>query len=258
MKIAGLQMRTALGDVAANLEKINKAAKEAASNGAQLLIVPELSVTGYGAGPLLKTTAEPSTGRSASTLASIAKNHGIAVVAGFSEAAGTKCFNSALFVDALGKSAIYRKTNLFAAYENKWFDAADPSCVIVELGGLKLGCLICDDVEFPENARRLALAGVDLIVVPTALPAGPSADFIVEHMIKVRAFENQVHVAYINNVGTSGDYTFAGRSQIAAPDGSLLAEANSADEMLIYAQINCHEYAQSSQANSYLTDLRLP
>ncbi|MGL4491098.1 MAG: nitrilase-related carbon-nitrogen hydrolase, partial [Rhizobiaceae bacterium] len=219
MKIAGFQMRTVLGDVAANLKKINDAAGQAASNGAKLLIVPELALSGYGAAALLKAAAESADGPGAQALAQIARTNNIALVAGFSEAAGPECYNSALFVDERGQTSVYRKTNLFAAYENAWFAAADPSCVMVELHGVKLGPLICYDVEFPENVRRLALAGADLIVVPTALPAGSAADFIVEHMIRVRAFESQVHVAYINNAGTSGDYTFAGRSQIAAPDG---------------------------------------
>ncbi|MGL4488640.1 MAG: nitrilase-related carbon-nitrogen hydrolase, partial [Rhizobiaceae bacterium] len=83
-----------------------------------------------------------------------------------------------------------------------------------------------------------------------------AADFIVEHMIRVRAFESQVHVAYINNAGTSGDYTFAGRSQIAAPDGSVLAEASVDEEMLIYAVIDRLEYLHASHANTYLTDLK--
>jgi 5-aminopentanamidase len=237
MKIAGLQMRTTLGDVAKNLEKIRHYAHEAAASGAKLLIVPELALCGYGAGKLLNATAEPSCGPSAEALTAIASTAGIAIVSGLVEAADAKCFNSALYVSGRGQTAIYRKTNLFAAYERTWFEAAEPSCVTADLDGLKLGFLICYDVEFPENVRRLALAGVDLIVVPTALPQGPSADFIVDHMIKVRAFENQVHVAYINNVGSSGAYTFAGRSQIAAPDGSVLAEANFEDEMLIYADI---------------------
>lgn len=258
MKIAGFQMRTALGDVSSNLEKIKQMAIEAASQGASVLIVPELALSGYGAAAILKTTAEPATGPSAAALAAIAQSTGVAIVAGFAEQERGTCFNSLLFTGGNGQTAVYRKTNLFAAYENRWFSAADPSNVIIDHCGIKVGFLICYDVEFPENVRRLALAGAELIVVPTALPAGPSADFIVEHMIKVRCFESQVHIAYINNVGTSGDFNFAGRSLIAAPDGSTLAQATEDDEMLIYAQIEPLEFSQSSQANSYLSDLRLP
>ncbi len=258
MIIAGFQMRTQFGNVAANLEKIRQRAEEAAGHGAKLLIVPELAMVGYGAAALLQQTAEPASGFCAKSLADIAKINGIAIVAGFAEKADRHCFNSAFYVDSNGTSAVYRKTNLFAAYENRWFSPADPSCVIVDLSGIKVGFLICYDVEFPENVRRLALAGAELIVVPTALPVGPSADFIVDHMIKVRAFESQVHIAYINNVGTSGDYSFAGCSLIAAPDGSTLAQASAADEMIIFATIEPQEFAQSSQANSYLADLRLP
>ena len=95
-------------------------------------------------------------------------------------------------------------------YEKRWFCAAPPSTVIVRQGGLNLGLLICYDVEFPENVRRLAQAGADAVLVPTALPVGGSADFIADHMIAVRAFENQVFVAYVDNCGRDGDFGYAG------------------------------------------------
>ena len=61
--------------------------------------------------------------------------------------------------------------------------------------------LICYDVEFPENVRRLAQAGAQAVLVPTALPASDHADFIARKMIPVRAFENQLFVAYVNHCG---------------------------------------------------------
>ena len=124
---------------------------------------------------------------------------------------------------AMPQPAIYRKSHLYGDYERSLFKPETPVSCIVELGGLKLGMLICYDVEFPENVRRLALAGVDAVLVPTALPAGPSGTFIANHMIQTRAFENQIFVAYINHAGADERFTFAGNSRIAAPDGSLIA-----------------------------------
>ena len=126
---------------------------------------------------------------------------------------------------------------------------------MVTIGGLKLGMLICYDVEFPENVRRLAQDGADLVVVPTALPKGWSGDFIAERMIQVRAFENQVFVAYVNHCGADGRFTYAGLSRIAAPDGRLLADAPADGEALLIAEINVDDFASSRAENTYLTDL---
>ncbi|MFY8044397.1 MAG: nitrilase-related carbon-nitrogen hydrolase, partial [Rhodoferax sp.] len=77
--------------------------------------------------------------------------------------------------------------------------------------------LICYDVEFPEATRRLALAGADLIVVPTANM--PEFDFVAQSLVPVRAYENQLYVAYANYIGAEGAVHYGGLSLLAAPDG---------------------------------------
>ena len=91
-------------------------------------------------------------------------------------------------------------------------------------------------------------------MVPTATPAGASGTFIAEKMIPVRAFENQIFVAYANNFGTDRDFVYAGQSIIAAPDGSALASAALAEEFLT-ADIDFGPYAISRRENTYLRDL---
>lgn len=255
MKIAALQMQSVLADVSANLARINQAAKEAASNGARLLIAPELAVTGYGAGEAMAKLASPAGGEVEKCLAEIASKHSIAVVAGFAEQAGRTVYNSALFVDEKGRSRIYRKSHLYGDYERGLFAAEKPSAVLIEYGGITFGMLICYDVEFPENVRRLALGGAELVVVPTALPQGSSGSFIAQTLIRTRAFENQVHVAYVNHCGSDGAFDYAGLSCIAAPDGAFLTQASGQGEALLYAEIEPVAYAQSRQENTYLHDL---
>lgn len=256
MKIAGLQMCSVVGDVDANLARIERAAENAAADGAQLLIAPELALTGYGAGERFPSLASPADGSLPERLSAIAHRHGIAIVAGFAERDGEIIYNSALLTGGEGKSAVYRKSHLYGPYEKQWFRSETPSAVLATVGNVKLGMLICYDVEFPENVRRLAQAGADLIVVPTALPEGASGRFIAEHMIRVRAFENQVFVAYINHCGADEHFIYAGRSCIAAPDGSLLAQAPANEEALLLADVNTGAFAQSRTENTYLSDLR--
>lgn len=255
MKIAALQMQAVAGDVDANLDRIARAAKEAAADGASLLVAPELAVTGYGAAEAFPDLAGAFMGDVSERLFRIARENRIAVVAGFAERAGEQIFNSALFTDGEGKIALYRKSNLYGDYERSWFQQEQPSTVLVEHDGLKFGMLICYDVEFPENVRRLALAGADLVVVPTALPKGASGSFIANHMIQVRAFENQVFVAYVNHCGADARFSYAGQSRIAAPDGSLLGQGPEDGEALIFAEIVPDNFARSRAENTYLADL---
>lgn len=255
MKIAGFQMQPVVGDIQANLATIETAAEEAAAQGVALLITPELALTGYGAAEKFPDLATPAHGPVTGRLSEIAAKHGLAIVAGFAEKTFENIFNSAFFTDGKGQTAVYRKCNLYGPYERKWFRQEDRRQVLVTLGGIRLGFLICYDVEFPENVRQLAKGGADLVVVPTALPIGWSGQFIAEHMIQVRAFENQVFLAYINHCGSDNLFSYAGLSRIAAPDGKLIAEAPAEGEALIIAEVDPAAYAQSRAENTYLADL---
>jgi predicted amidohydrolase len=257
MRIAALQMLAVAGDVAANLRRIEQAAHEAREKGAALLITPELAVTGYGAGEAILRLAEPADGEIARQLREIARRTGLAIVTGFAERAGDTVYNSALFVEGDKPAVIYRKSHLYGDYERALFRPERPSAGIIEFKGLKLGMLICYDVEFPENVRRLARAGAQAVLVPTALPASDHAAVIAQKMIPVRAFENQIFVAYVNHCGADERFTYAGLSGIAAPDGTLIAKAGAQKEALLLAKVEPADYRASAAANSYLADLRL-
>lgn len=258
MKLAGLQMRSVGGDIAANLALIEGAAAEAAGKGATLLVTPELGVIGYGAGEVILKLAQPVDGPIVQQLQRMSRSLGIAIIAGFAEREGNAVYNSAVHVDGDGEPTLYRKSHLYGDYERSLFTPAAPSTRLFEHDGVNCGMLICYDVEFPENARRLALAGADAVLVPTALPAGWSGTFIAEHMIQTRAFENQVFVAYVNHCGSDAMFSFAGSSRIASPDGQVLAKANSADEALIVAEVDPQAFTISRAENTYLKDLRRP
>lgn len=255
MLVAALQMQSRPSDIAANLDRLDRSAAEAAAGGARLLVTPELGLVGYGAGADLPLLAESADGPLAQSVAAIARRHSIGIVAGFAERDGDAIYNSALWVCG-SNQAVYRKSHLYGPYERHWFRAAAPSAVTFQQDGLKLGLLICYDVEFPENVRRLAKAGADAVLVPTALPIGGSAEFIAAHMIAVRAFENQIFVAYVDNCGRDGDFAYAGLSRIAAPDGAILAAPKGRDEALLFARMDPQAYARSRAENAYLSDLR--
>lgn len=262
MDIAVLQMRALAGNAAANLARIERAAGAAADRGAGLLVAPELAVNGYGAAAALERIDAGEAHGHLERLSAIAGRHGLAIVAGLAlpepsdrPAAGGLA-NAAAFVTGDAPPVVYCKSHLYGDYERAHFAAADPATVIVAHGGLRIGILICFDVEFPENVRRLARAGADLVAVPTALPAGPDAATIARQLVPVRAFENQIFLAYANHCGADAHFSYAGLSVVAAPDGTALAAAPAEGEMLLVAPVEPSRFAQSRARNPYLDQVR--
>ncbi|HWT31484.1 MAG TPA: carbon-nitrogen hydrolase family protein [Propylenella sp.] len=256
MRLAAYQMRAVAGDVTANLATIAEAAAEAARRGAELLVLPELAITGYGAGDAIAELAEPAEGPQIDRVARIATEHGLAVACGFAERAGGSVFNSAALVTADGRRVIYRKCHLYGPYERKLFVPGGATPALVDVSGLQIGLLICYDVEFPEAVRRLTMDGADVVVVPTALPESEHAAFIAERVVPVRAFENQVALVYANHAGADALFAYAGRSCIVMPDGADAAQASASEPELIVADYEPARFAASRMANPYLTDRR--
>jgi predicted amidohydrolase len=254
MRTALLQSSGRPGSVAENLKVLDEAAGRAAAAGAGLLITPEMFLTGYAIGDDIARLAEPADGDSADAVAEVAGRHGLAVAYGYPERAGEDVYNAVQLISADGvRLAGYRKTHLFGCFERDHFAPGAQQVVQAELNGLTVGLLICYDVEFPENVRAHALAGTDLLVVPTAQMH--PYQFVAESMIPVRAFESQMYVAYVNRVGPEGDFEFVGLSTLAGPDGVARARAGRA-EQLVFADADPVFLAASREANPYLKDRR--
>jgi len=248
------QMNSVAGDAAVNSEKIEQAAIKAAKGGADQLITPELSVPGYGAGDAFPDLSCDRMGAQIKALQKISSDHNIALVVGFAEKEGGEIYNSAAFIVGNNEPICYRKSHLYGTYEKFHFSAEEPKTVLIDFKGYKLGFLICYDVEFPENVRRLAMAGADLVLVPTALPKDQYAPMVARTVVPCRAFENQIFVAYANHCGSDGVFAYQGQSVIVAPDGEILASAEDQETVLI-ADCKPARYSESRSANSYLKDL---
>ncbi|MFH9404752.1 carbon-nitrogen hydrolase family protein [Streptomyces sp. NPDC017638] len=254
MRTALLQSSGRPGSVAENLKVLDEAAGRAAAAGAGLLAAPEMFLTGYAIGDDIARLAEPADADWADAVAEIATRHGLALVYGYPERDGDTVFNSAQLISADGtRLANYRKTHLFGCFERDHFTPGEHQVVQAELNGLTVGLLICYDVEFPENVRAHALAGTDLLVVPTAQMH--PFQFVAESMIPVRAFENQMYVAYVNRVGREAEFEFVGLSVLAGPDGVARARAGRA-EQLVLADADPAFLAASRENNPYLADRR--
>lgn len=255
MLIAALQMQPVPTDYSANTAKIERALQAAVGMGASLLVTPELSLSGYALGHRFADVAQPADGEAVSRIRALSRAHQIAIVAGFPERDGPRVYNSAVLAKPDGTFHVYRKCHLYGPAEKAVFAVSDDLPVVMTVGPLKVGLLICYDVEFPEMVRGLALAGAKLVLVPTALPAGPASRHVSQLVVPARAMENQLFIVYADLCGQENGLVYEGRSVIAAPDGECLARAGQ-DETLLFARINPGAYAVTDAETPYLADRR--
>jgi predicted amidohydrolase len=238
-----------------NLHRLDVAAKDAAKGGADILVCPEMFITGYNIGTSqVQALAQATDGAFADAVAEIAKRHAIAIVYGYPERDGHEVFNAAQCIDADGALLLnIRKTHLFGELDRSQFSAAPAHNTLFDFHGWKIGLLICYDLEFPENMRRLALAGADMVLVPTANMQ--DYDFVAQSMVPVRAYENQVFVAYANYVGAESEVHYGGLSSVAAPNGQVLAKAGRESELL-FGTVDANQLVATRMRNAHLADAR--
>lgn len=252
LRIAVLQSDGLEGDVAGNLRALTDAAGRARAQGADLLITPEMFVTGYNIGERLD---EVVTADLPDRIREAVRDAGLAVAVGTGIRRADGIANSVLLIDADGALlARYDKTHLFGALDRSLFVPGDSLGPLIDFRGVRLAMLICYDVEFPENVRTLALSGAHLVIVPTAQME--PYEFIAEHLLRVRAWENQIAIAYANRVGAEGDLRYVGRSSIVDADGSVLADAGATERELLVAAIDASAIDRARSRNPYLSDRR--
>ncbi|MCM2579510.1 carbon-nitrogen hydrolase family protein [Streptomyces meridianus] len=237
-----------------SLTALESAAARAESAGASLLVASELYLTGYALGGAVRDLAEPADGDGARRVAEIAAEHRISVAYGYPERDGEALHNSVQLIGPDGgRQANYRKTHLFGDFETAHFTPGDVPVVQAVVDGVTVGLLICYDVEFPETVRAHALAGTEVLLVPTALMR--PFEIVPQTVLPVRAWENQMYIAYANRCGREGEFDFAGLSCLAAPDGTVRARAGADDDLLV-AEADTALLTASRLRNPYLGDRR--
>ena len=253
MRVAAVQMDAAVSASDDRRAAILSALDEAVAAGAEVVVLPELAVTGYGAGEPIAANAQAAEDALAEWQDAV-ERPGIALVLGLALRTRAGVSNAAALLAPGREPVLYAKRMLYGDYEKAMFAAGDAPSPIVEIGGLRCGLLVCFDVEFPELCRDLASRGAEAILAPTALPKSPGARFIAEHVVPVRAFENQVFVVYADHCGADTRFAYQGLSAIAAPDGSVLAHADETEPALLVADLDPDAYAASREQNPYLAE----
>jgi NAD+ synthase (glutamine-hydrolysing) len=239
LRLALAQINSRVGDLEGNTEKITARIAEARDAGAELVLLPELAVTGYPPEDLL--LKEHFLQAAGEALAAIARDvEGIVAVVGFPER--TEDVSNAIAVLADGRvQAVYRKTRLWnygVADEERYFQAGDGGAVL-DLGGARIGLTICEDIWVPGGpASDEALAGASLIVNPSASPYYAGKGIERERMVIQRARDNLCAFAFCNLVGGQDELVFDGQSLVVDHQGAVLARAPQFAEALTLATVD--------------------
>ena len=259
--VALAQMAIALGRPDRNSETARALADQAASQGAHLLVLPELWPTGYDlalatkhAAPLGEYAASLDDGPFA-LMAALARDHQFHVIGTALEAnPDGPPFNTAAFFGPDGALlGAYRKVHLIPLMEETEHLAAGEALPVFDLEWGRVAIAICYDLRFPEQWRCYADAGARLIVIPAEWPVGR-----IEHwrlLLRARAVENQLYVAGCNRAGSDADGEFGGHSAAVDPWGRVLVEGGREPGLFI-ATLDMDEVARCRRLFPFLDDRR--
>ena len=260
--VAAAQMNSLLGDRSANLQKASALIEQAATQGAQLVVLPELFAFDYVSftqrDPALFQRAEAMNGPTVQSMCTAARQHKVWLVPSFfeKEIAGV-CYDTALLINPEGEIVgRYRKTHIALlsspeSGQEKFYFKAGNNLPVFDTPIGKIGILICYDRGFPEAWRALVLQGAELVLVPITTT---DEDGFAE-MACTRCFENGVFGLFVNRCGQEDWKHFFGGSLIAGPRGEILNQAGGEDSV-ITATLDLDSIEPTRLRLPYLRDRR--
>jgi len=256
INIAVAQINCKVGHKKHNMGLMKKHAKQAKQKGADLLVFPELSLTGYLTRDLAYNLAEKIPGPSVDSLEQVAEKETLHIVFGMlehSDKARGVIYNTAVLLGPKGFVGKYRKLQLptHSVFEEKRYFRPGYQLPVFETDIGRLGLTICYDMFFPEISRLLRLKGAQLIICISASPAVRRKFF--EVFTAARAMENTVFLAYANLVGIEDGLQFWGGSRIVAPSGHIIAQAKYDEEDLVTGEV---DYSDLKRIETFVPTLR--
>jgi predicted amidohydrolase len=220
IKAAAVQFNIKLADIDANVEHVRETLYRLHGDGVQLAVLPEMWSCGFAykeLNELAKRTPEV-----VEEMGRLSAEYGMVLVGSLPEPDGDKVCNTAYVMDKGRLAGKYRKIHLFSLMnEDRAFTGGD-SWLVADTSLGKIGVFICYDLRFPELARRLAVEGADVLVVPGEWPKPREEHW--RTLLRARAIENQLFVVAANCCGVMGKLDFFGSSMIIGPKGEILAE----------------------------------
>lgn len=256
-RLAVAQFDAVSGDLGHNIAWHVDLIEQAADEKADLIVFPELSVTGYCASLLdrdVDTCAIDPQGEKLSDLRGACARRAIAAVVGAPVQGENGVHLSAIVIGRDGAiERVYDKMYVDRD-ERQWFVRG--TCLQqITLDGWNLGLGICYDSSFPEHARRYALEGADAYLVPGAFPLGRS-DFRRTIYFPARALENTLYLAFANFVGAHDGVAYGGMSAIYGPDGQRLADAGTSNAGIAVLDLDRRHLTETRKSLQMLEDCR--
>jgi NAD+ synthase (glutamine-hydrolysing) len=239
LRIALAQIDTTVGDIAGNVAKVQEHIARARHQGAELVVFPELAVTGYPPEDLLLKEHFLSDARTAlQRLAAETKD--IVALVGFPERA-EDVYNAAAVLAGGEVRGVYRKTYLpnYGVFDEERYFQSGSRGAVIQVGDVAVGLTICEDIWEPgPPLSDEALAGATVIVNLSASPYYASKGEERENMLIQRARDSLAAVVFCNLVGGQDELVFDGHSVVIDHDGAVIARAHQFREELIVATID--------------------
>lgn len=240
--IACAQTDPVLGDIAANIDMTERAIRQAAAQGAKLVVLPECASGGWAFSDRAESEAAAQPVEGGPTIAvwqKLAKELDVWVCGGFGELAEDGAlYNSSILLGPDGVESLYRKVHLWNT-ENLAFDPGNLGYPVVDTPFGRVGMLICYDAWVPESFRSLAVQGADLALAPSDWVPNPHQPDdmppLAHIMVTAGAHSNQMYVAAASRYGTERGQRFIGQSVIADHTGWILEHAGSGEEVALAA-----------------------
>src|SRR5258706_2103277 len=239
MRIAIAQLDCVVGDLAGNAARILGAVTEATNGGADLVITPELSLCGYPPEDLvLRPAFLEACADELSRLA--AEVSGTTVLIGYPEASDRKRHNAVAVVRDGGIAAIYRKGELpnYTGFDEQRYFGPSREPGVIDVAGVRVGVIICEDVWFPGPARAARGAGAQLIVVPNGSPYPTRQQALRREVVTARAKETGLPIVYVNRIGGQDELVFDGASFIVDGTGALAQQLPAWRETVALAEFD--------------------
>jgi omega-amidase len=249
LKLAVVQLELAEGACAANWRAAKSALEEAGAGEADLVVLPEMWLTGYAyrsLGELAELTPE-----SLERVGALARKYGFFVAGSWAERGGDgHLYNTACIVGPDGRvRARYRKVHLFGPMKEDRHFVRGRAVTVADLEIGRVGVALCYDLRFPELARKMALAGAELLLYPSQWPEVRLGHF--QTLLAARAIENQVFTVGVNRAGRSGSIQFGGGSTVVDPRGEVLAQLGG-ERGFAEAELDLDQVAAARKNITYL------
>jgi predicted amidohydrolase len=238
VRMAAVQTEPRIAEPGANVDGVVAAMERAAALRVRLAAFTECALTGYcfDDSREAEAAAIPADSPHLGRIADASARTGVTAAVGYLERTRTGVANAVSIVGGEGIVAHYRKTHLPHLGADRFTEPGEDPFRVFEAAGLRVGLLICYDASFPEASRLLALAGADLILLPTNWPE--EAEVKGGWLPNTRAYENVVYFASVNRIGRERGFAFHGRSRICDPTGASLVEGPADREAILVADLD--------------------